>query len=309
MDTPNQQRMKIIVTGAAGNIGEILCPYLRKCGHSVLGIDIKQAVGDDYITADINQPADLLEIFVNFNPDVVIHMAAMVSRVTSERSPTMTIQTNVGGTANIIRLCKLIGAKLINFSTSEVYGNTGGMLHESAEPKPNNIYGLSKWLAEQLVAYHVTTGLDAITVRPFMFYHENETIGDHRSAMIRFVHDALTGKKLNVHRASIRSWLHLDDGVVIIEKLCHSKGFHTVNIGHDHPVLTSDLAAVVCRMCGREPFDLIELSDLPERMTLTKYPSLQTQYALTEYEPKIDIESGIRRVIETVKKRLSCISY
>jgi nucleoside-diphosphate-sugar epimerase len=295
--------MKIIVTGSEGNIGSLLVPYLKSQGHEVYGIDIRQRFAPDYMTADINAAADIALAFQSFKPQVVIHLAAMVSRVTSEKSPALTIQTNLGGTSNIIQLCKAVGAKLIFFSTSEIYGNTGGILYESDQPQPNNLYGLSKWLGEQLVTYEVTKGLDALIVRPFMFYHETETTGDHRSAMIRFIYDLMHGNKAVVHKGSVRSWLHLDDGVAIIEKLCHVKGFYTVNVGHPEAVKTEALAYLICDFLGLDFDSSVELTDLPERMTLTKYPSLSVQAELTAYLPKISLKEGVSRVINNLKSR------
>jgi len=297
--------MKILITGSEGNIGTVLVPYLKQAGHVVYCIDIRQKFADDYLTADINNAADMAHAFYEFKPNVVIHLAAMVSRITSEKSPALTIATNLGGTSNVIQLCKGVGAKLLYFSTSEVYGNLGGLLYESDAPQPNNIYGLSKWLGEQLVTYEVRNGLDALIVRPFMFYHENETIGEHRSAMIRFAHGLATGQKITVHEHSTRSWLHLDDGVRIIEKLCDKSFFCTVNVGHDCVIHMTTLAHMMCDYLDIDFDDHVKITPLPERMTLTKIPSLLLQNELTGHVPVIGIEQGVKRVIDRVRFNLS----
>jgi len=131
----------------------------------------------------------------------------MVSRVTSEKNPHLTVDTNVAGTSNIIQFCKKINAKLINFSTSEVYGNQQEvLLEDNSELLPNNIYGLTKLLAENLIEYEVKNNkLKAITVRPFMIYDKDETIGAHRSAMIGFAKSLIKGKKIIVHKNAQRS--------------------------------------------------------------------------------------------------------
>ena len=117
--------MKVLVIGSEGNIGSVLVPYLKSCGHEVLRCDILQQWADDYIQTDIVSLNDLIEAAMNFRPDVVYHLAAMVSRVTCEQAPHMAIDTNLSGTNNVIQLCKMLNAKLINFSTSEIYGNIG----------------------------------------------------------------------------------------------------------------------------------------------------------------------------------------
>jgi nucleoside-diphosphate-sugar epimerase len=297
--------MKILITGSEGNIGSQLVPYLRNQGHEVYGIDTKQRFAQKFITADVTTPGDLFRVFDFVRPDVVIHLAAMVSRVTCEVAPVHTVQTNIAGTANVIELCKDFKAKLLYFSTSEVYGNKDGQLYESDEPEPNNLYGLSKWLGEQLVQYHVTQGLDALVVRPFMFYHETEDQGDHRSAMIRFATGLLNGEKIVVHAGSVRSWLHMNDAVRIIEKLCHVQGFYTVNVGHPDCIRTEALAMLLCEATGRDYNEAVICADLPGRMTLVKRPDLRLQTELTGIVPEVDVETGLRLVVYHLRETSS----
>lgn len=297
--------MKILVTGSEGNIGQVLVPYLRTKRHEVFGIDHQQRFKEGYKTIDINNGADLINSFYEFRPEVVFHMAAMVSRVTCEASPCTTVKTNMYGTENIIQLCKQIGAKLIFFSTSEVYGNIEGILSEDrTDLKPNNFYGLSKLIGEQLVQYEVGNGLNAIIVRPFMFYHEDETLGDHRSAMIRFVTDLLKGKTITVHKGSARSWMHLDDAVITLEKLCYIDGFQLLNVGSNFVFDMGRVAEMICEQLGYKYENWVMESPLPDKMTLKKIPNLQNQYDLTGLVANINLYEGIKRVITKVKEKL-----
>jgi nucleoside-diphosphate-sugar epimerase len=222
----------------------------------------------------------------------------MVSRVTCEASPAITIDTNVSGTNNIVQLCRQFSCKLIHFSTSEVYGNIGGILSEDRQLEPNNIYGLSKKISEDIVRYYLS---DAIIVRPFMFYDERETRGDHRSVMIRFAQHLCRREKIMVHRDSWRSWLHIEDGVVILEKLLYVRGFEIVNIGHEELVNTMNLAKLMCDYLGLDYSYIIEV-DLPEKMTLTKHPDVSKQLMLTGAKPTINITEGVKRVLDYVKQ-------
>ena len=297
--------MKILVTGSEGNIGQVLVPYLRSRGHDVFGIDYQQRFKDNFKTIDINNGTDLLEVFHDFNPDIVFHLAAMVSRVTCETASATTVKTNLYGTENIIKCCKWIKAKLIFFSTSEVYGNIGGILSEDrTDLQPNNFYGLSKLMGEQLVKYEIKNGLDAIIVRPFMFYHESEAFGDNRSAMIRFVYDLIKGQKIIVHKGSRRSWMHLDDGVKALEKLCYVEGFQLLNIGSDYVVGIEDLAELICNQLNYNYENWVNESPLPDKMTLTKIPDLRLQYYLTGVHANVKLGEGIKRVINNVKSRI-----
>jgi nucleoside-diphosphate-sugar epimerase len=298
--------MKIIVIGSEGNIGTKLVAYLQKCGHDILRSDIIQHYAKDYVQTDIISLLDLYDAAYKFKPEVIYHLAAMVSRVTCEATPHLTIDTNLSGTNNVAQLCKTVGAKMINFSTSEIYGNLSGLMSEDrVDIAPNNRYGLTKLLAEKIVEYEVNNhGLKAAIVRPFMFYDEAETMGDHRSAMIRFAEGLLNKKKIHVHKNSKRAWLHMDDAVVALEKFINLDKFYAINIGHPKVIETEYIARYMCDKIGVEFEKYVELDVLPERMTLEKYPDLTRQKELLDFEPKISIERGIERVINKVKSRL-----
>lgn len=289
--------MKILVIGSEGNIGKKLVPYLRKT-HRVHRADIVQGYGSDYTVVDING-IDLVNVFQRFKPDIVYNLAAMVSRITCENSPGITIQTNLAGANNVIQLCKTFWAKLISFSTSEVYGNIGGVLSEDRECKPNNIYGLSKLLGEEIIKYEVLKGLKAVIVRPFMFYDEDETRGEHRSAMIRFAENLSKKNKIVVHSDSQRSWMHISDAVKILEKLMYAD-FNIVNIAHPEVVDIKYIARKMCEVLEINYNDYVEEKELPYRMTLTKIPDINKQTELTGIIPKVGIDEGIIKVLENV---------
>jgi nucleoside-diphosphate-sugar epimerase len=293
--------MKILVTGSEGNIGSRLVPYLESNGEEVWSLDIKQKYDPKYILCDINNLSRLYQ--TDITPDVVIHLAAMVSRVTCEDSPELTIQTNVAGTNNIIQYCKHVGAKLIYFSTSEIYGNTFGVLHEDRqEIRPNNLYGQSKWIGEQLVRYERTNGLKATIVRPFMFYDENETFGTNRSAMIRFAESLVKGEKITVHKDSNRSWMHISDAVKVITEICY-RDIDTINIGNPEVIKTSELAKHMCLLLSLDYDKYVEEIGLPDKMTLRKEPGLALQESLG-MPTLMGIRTGIALVLQKVQQRL-----
>ena len=296
--------MKILVIGSEGNIGRALVKYLRKVGHFVIRSDIKPMHAADYYQADIVHPGDLLEAFSIHRFEVVYNLAAMVSRVTCEKSPHMAIDRNLCGVNNIIQLAKKYSAKLIVFSTSEVYGNHEEILSEdSTTLMPNNRYGLSKKLSELMTQYEVENcGLDAVIVRPFMFYSEDEDRGPHRSAMIRFAETLWDGGMIDVHTDSWRSWMHMDDAVDALERAAHLKVFDVINIGNNEVVPTSDIAKMFCYHYGLQYEEHVREVELPDKMTLIKIPNLEKQRRLLDFTPKVSIAEGVKRVAVRVMR-------
>jgi len=287
--------VRILVIGSEGNVGRPLVRHLRASGAEVLEADIKPGWRPGYTMADINHPLDLLGVF-DARPEVVYLTAATVSRVTCEGSASVAVATNLGGLANVIQLTKRVDAKFVHFSTSEVYGPTDGEMREDGEPRPNNRYGLTKYLGEQLVEYEVVAhGLKAVTLRPFMFYSEDEDRGDHRSAMVRFAEHLSKGETIEVHADTGRGWMHMDDAVDAIERASRVPDYAVINIGHPDVVSTEILAHMVCSRFKADR-SLIHVVPQPNRMTAWKRPSLERQAQMLNFEPRVGIEEGVSRV-------------
>lgn len=295
---------KALVIGSEGNIGTPLVAHLRASGYDVLESDIRAGWRPGYVMADINHPVDLLPAF-DWKPDVVFLLSAMVSRVTCEQAGGLAIATNLGGVNNVLQLAKRAGAMVVFFSTSEVYGPHCNPMDEAdAHPQPNNRYGLSKLLGEQLVEYEVRThGLRAVSLRPFMVYDENEDLGDHRSAMIRFASELTLGRPIEVHRGSARSWLHISDAVRAITAAADVRDYSVFNIGHQDVVPIEALAERIRATIGA-PESLVTIVDLPSRMTLVKRPSLTRMRDLLGITPSVSLDEGVTRVCARVRERL-----
>lgn len=295
---------KALVIGSEGNIGGALVKHLKGAGYEVLETDIRSGWRPGYLMADINHPVDLLPAF-DWGPDVVFLLSAIVSRVTCEQASGLAVATNLGGVNNVLQLCKRVGAMTVFFSTSEVYGPDCDPMDESvSDPRPNNRYGLSKLLGEQLVEYEVRThGLRGVSIRPFMIYDENEDLGDHRSAMIRFASELSASRPVEVHRGSARSWLHVSDAVLAIEAAVRVPEYTVINIGHPDVVPIPDLAEMIRRELGESP-DLVHVTDLPDRMTLVKRPALDRQRELLGILPRVSLAEGVERVCRRVRERV-----
>jgi nucleoside-diphosphate-sugar epimerase len=288
--------MKALVIGSEGNIGSPLTSYLRSVGYEVLGVDRRPGWREDYLTADITQPLDLIPAF-DWGPDVVFLVAASVGRMVCEQAGSLAVATNVAGVNNVLQLCKRVNARCVFFSSSEVYGpHCDPMDEDRCVPQPNNRYALTKWLGEQLVEYEVrSSGLRAVTLRPCMVYDEHETVGEHRSAMIRFVSNLARGRPIEVHRGSARSWLHVSDAVRAIEAAGRVEEYSVINLGHPEVVAMADLAEMIRAELKASP-ELVVTTELPPRMTLIKRPTLVRQRSLLGFEPVIGIAEGVRLV-------------
>jgi nucleoside-diphosphate-sugar epimerase len=140
-----------------------------------------------------------------------------------------------------------------------------------------------------------SSGLKAVTVRPCMVYDEHETVGEHRSAMIRFVSNLARGRPIEVHRGSARSWLHVSDIVRGIEAAGRVDHYSVINLGHPELVPMADLAEMIRAELNASP-ELIVTTELPPKMTLIKRPTLERQRLLLGFEPHISIAEGVRRV-------------
>ncbi len=295
---------RALVIGSEGNVGTPLVQHLRRLGYDVLESDIRPGWRDRFVMADINHPVDLLPAF-DWGPNVVFLLSAMVSRVTCEQASSLAIATNLGGINNVLQLAKRVAAKVVFFSTSEVYGPGLERMDESGpSPQPNNRYGLSKLLGEQLVEYEVRSyGLRAVSIRPFMIYDENEHLGDHRSAMIRFTSELAQGRPIEVHRGSARSWLHISDAVRAIEAAVRVPEYSVINIGHPEVVPIAALAEMIRRELGADA-SLVHEVDLPVRMTSVKRPALDRMRLLLGVEPSVSLRDGVARVCTRVRERL-----
>lgn len=148
-------------------------------------------------------------------------------------------------------------------------------------------------------------GLNAMNIRPFMFYDEEETFGDNRSAMIRFAENLMRRKKVEVHNGAKRSWLHIRDGVKILEKLMLSDKARIINVGSPDIYDMKYIAHFICDKIGIIYDDFVVEKELPDKMTLEKIPDLTIQNAIAPIEYDFNIVRGMNIVLYYVEKRLN----
>ncbi len=267
------------------------------------GMDNVQYDSDDYSRGDVTSYEELHHIFKKYAPDMVIHAAGEVGRLNGEQYPNRMLETNAIGTLNIARLCLDHNTSLINFSTSEVYGEAFDMATVDEDFRLNalgttNIYATSKMFGEAIVNHYVTNyALKACTVRPFMIYGEGERVSKYRSAINNFIALALADQPLIVHQGTLRAWCYISDfidGLQIVMKQPFDR-YEAYNIGSEEYTTAAHTAAIVIEETqSKSKIKLVEPPGI--FASKIKRASIEKMKALG-YAPKVTLREGIRRVI------------
>lgn len=300
----------VLVTGALGVIGQHLTKDLRTAGYDVIGADLGIRDYSDYVRADVTAFEDLHRIGLNHSIDVVVHMAGEVGRMVGESHPQRMVYVNDVGTINVAQFCVETGARMISFSTSEVYGHlldddqavTEDLLEDSGSAfVTTNVYALSKLFGEALVKHFVDNyDLNAVAVRPFMIYGPGEAPSKWRSAMTNFVFAARNGSSLTVHRGTARAWCHVSDFVAGIQLLIEqpkSPSYQAYNVGSDEYLDMEAVAHTIVDVVGADP-SLVNVVDPPNKFMSSRKRASIDKLRKLGYDPKIDLRQGVQSVAE-----------
>jgi len=307
--------MRILVTGALGFIGKRLFKTLKKEGHDVLGIDLIIADYDDYVRADITYFEDVWKQFKeNDGFDMVIHLAGEVGRLNGEEYPQRMIYVNEVGTLNLIKMCLEYNAKLVYFSTSEVYGTLFDEkevieedFHMLSPSRVTNVYAMSKLFGEGLVNHYVKNyGLLAVGIRPFMIYGTGILASKYKSAIDQFAYNALNDKPFTVHKGSERAWCYVDDfvdGIVTIIKDHEFKNgiYEAYNVGTQEYIATEELASLVLDLTGK-PKELMKVVELPDKFISGRKRFSNEKLRKLGWEQKIPLKEGLEEVINWYRR-------
>ena len=300
--------MKVLVTGAAGFIGQHLCAELDRSGHEVVRTDITYTglPGSTREFLDCRHhgigPNPVESALVRSRPDVVVHLAAKVGRLFGEDDIRQTIDDNAYMTANVAKACGEQGVRLAYASTSEVYGDWGYELCFEDAPFtriPHNCYGLSKRWGEEAARLYAPEGLTVF--RFSMPYGPGLPAGRGRAALINFLYNALHGLPITVHRGSERSWCWIGDTVRAARLVIERTEGGAFNIGRDDNAISMRaVAEMACELVGADP-SLIQEVEAPGRQTVVKRLATQKIRDLG-WEPRVELEEGMRRTLEWVKQ-------
>ena len=299
----------VLVTGALGVIGNHLTKSLRANGYEVIGADLQIRDYSDYVRADVTSFEDLYRIGKKHHIDVVVHMAGEVGRLVGEAHPQRMVYVNDVGATNVIQFCLDQNARLVYFSTSEVYGHlldpgkpvTENQISDEASAfVTTNIYAMSKLFGEALVRHFVENyGLSAVGVRPFMVYGPGEAPSAWRSAICNFVHAARHGLPISVHEGTMRSWCYIDDFVEGIRMLTdrQSVGYEAYNVGSDEYLSMEQVARTICDEVGANEAIVQVVPPPAQFMSPIKIASIEKMRAIG-YDPKVSLREGVRAVAQ-----------
>jgi UDP-glucuronate decarboxylase len=310
---------RILVTGGAGFIGSHLCERLLEKGNEVVCLDnfftgskdnIKNLFGDyrfEFIRHDLVNPI-LLEV------DQIYNLACPASPVHYQYNPVKTVKTNVMGTLNMLGLAKRVAARILQASTSEIYGNP------EMHPQPENYWGNvnciglrscydeGKRVAETLMMdYHRQNQVDIRIVRIFNTYGPRMALNDGR-VMSNFIIQALRGEALTIYGdgSHTRSFCYISDMVRGMIAMMERDDFiGPVNLGNPHEISISELAESIIEITGTTAG--VEYHPLPPDDPVKRCPDIGLAREKLNWAPEIDFKTGLSQTIEYFKNKLESL--
>jgi len=306
---------QVLVTGGAGFLGSHLCERLLSDGASVTCLDnlstgrrenIAHLQGSGrfrFLNRDVTEPIDL-------SVDEIYNLACPASPPAYQKSPVGTLLTSVLGARNVLDLAVSRDAKVLQASTSEVYGDP--LVHPQTEEYWGNVnpvgirscYDEGKRSAETLFFdYHREFGARIKVVRIFNTYGPRMSPGDGR-VVSNFIRQALRGEDITVYGdgSQTRSFCFVSD---LIEGLVRMMGSDEkvtgpVNLGREEEATVLDLARTVIRLTGSS--SRIVFRPLPGDDPVRRRPALRKAAELLDWRPETSLEQGLSRMIEDFKK-------
>jgi len=314
--------MRVLITGGAGFIGSHLCERLLNDDNDVICLDsfftgrrdnIAHLLDDrrfELVRHDVIEPI-LVEV------DQIYNLACPASPIHYQYNPVKTVKTNVMGTLNMLGLAKRVRARILQASTSEVYGDPD--VHPQPERYWGNVnpigirscYDEGKRLAETLMMdYHRQNGVDTRIVRIFNTYGPRMLENDGR-VVSNFIVQALKGEELTIYGdgTQTRSFCYVDDLVEALVRLMNlpedaNSRFDVhdpINVGNPTEFTMSELAAEVAEVTGvqiRTRFCPLPLDDPRQRQ-----PDISRARDVLGWSPNVALRDGLKRTVEYFAKR------
>ena len=307
--------MRVLVTGGAGFLGSHLIDRLMKQGHDVICLDnfftghkrnIQHWMDNPYfelIRHDITEP-------IRLEVDQIYHLACPASPVHYQYNPVKTIKTNVMGTMNMLGLAKRVKARFLLASTSEVYGDPD--VHPQPEEYRGNVntvgirscYDEGKRVAETLAFdYHRQSNVEVRVMRIFNTYGPRMFENDGR-VVSNFIVQALKGVPLTVYGdgSQTRSFCYVADLIEGMMRLMNGEHAGPINIGNPGEYTILQLAETIQKMVN--PDAELTFKPLPQDDPLQRQPDITKAKNLLGWEPKVNLEEGLKITIEDFRSRM-----
>ena len=309
------KKNRVLVTGGAGFLGSHLCDRLLADGNDVICVDnlftgskdnIRHLLENPYfefIRYDVTQP-----LFVEC--DQIYNLACPASPKWYQKDPIYTFQTSVYGAMNCLGLAKRTGARILQASTSEIYGDPN--IHPQPESYWGNVntigirscYDEGKRAAETLFFdYHRKHDVDIKVMRIFNTYGPRMDIGDGR-VVSNFIVQALRGEDITIYGEGnqTRSFCYVDDLIEGMVRLMNSRDGFTgpVNIGNPGEFTIKKLAEIVIELTGTGSKLVYE--PLPSDDPTQRKPLIDLAKKELNWEPHIQLREGLKRTIEYFSK-------
>jgi dTDP-glucose 4,6-dehydratase len=313
--------MRAVVTGGAGFLGSHLCDRLLREGWEVLALD-NLITGDQANLAHLQgnpkfrfELTDVNEPFrVAGEVHYVFHFASPASPPDYLKYPIETLKVGSIATMHTLDLARAKNAKYLLASTSECYGDPDVTPQSESywghvnPVGPRSVYDEAKRFAEAVtMAYHRHHGLDTHIVRIFNTYGPRMRLNDGR-ALPNFVYQALSGQPITVYGdgQQTRSFCYVSDLIDGIYKLSQSDEHYPTNIGNPIELTIYEFAERVCSHFPNAPKIIHEA--LPEDDPKQRCPDISKAKRLLGWEPKVNLEEGLKSTIEFFKEQYARLS-
>jgi dTDP-glucose 4,6-dehydratase len=295
--------MRILVTGSLGTLGKPLIDELENRGHFVFSCDLTHQARNNYMRCDISEYRQLERLFAEFDPGLVVNLAAEFGRNNGEEYYEKVWKTNAIGLRNILELQKQIKFRLIQASSSEVYGEIPvDYYKEEMLPAPQqNDYAISKWVNElQCRNFRTRYNNQIMILRFFNAYGPGEYYNNYRSVVCLFCYRALHKIPYEVYEGYHRVFMYIDDFIPTLANACERfKDGEIINIGGTEYRPITDLHKIIVKLTGNDMGSI-----LPEdkHNVLNKRPNIDKAIRLLGHNPKVTLEVGVDRTLEWMRK-------